>query len=184
VRTSTNNFINYCKTSKLPLTDGKQVPGGSCNCAIKGVVLAKSKLPSSKFKTPRNFETIPANQPFTISMAIQNLETGFFVNPNLNYFMQPSTINAQGVLQGHSHVVIEAIKSLQETEPLDPKIFSFFKGFNTKAVNGVLTADVINGLPRGVYRMASINTAANHAPVLAGVAQRGLMDDIIYFTAE
>lgn len=29
--TSSNNFINFCATVKLPLTNGQQVKGGSCN---------------------------------------------------------------------------------------------------------------------------------------------------------
>ncbi|TFY79009.1 hypothetical protein EWM64_g5000, partial [Hericium alpestre] len=34
----------------------------------------------------------------------------------------------------------------------------------------------------GTYRLSSINSAANHQPVLVAVAQHGSMDDQIYFT--
>jgi hypothetical protein len=37
--TSTNNFINFCKTtSGVPLTNGQQVTGGSCNPAPVGAI--------------------------------------------------------------------------------------------------------------------------------------------------
>ena len=44
----------------------------------------------------------------------------------------------------------------------------------------MLTADVTNGLNPGTYRLCSINTAANHQPVLVPVAQHGSMDDCVY----
>lgn len=63
---------------------------------------------------------------------------------------------------------------------LDPATFNFFKGVNTAAQNGVLSADVTDGVPAGNYRLASINTDSNHAPAIAAVAQHGWLDDIIY----
>ena len=72
------------------------------------------------------------------------------------------------------------IPSLDSTEVSDPSKFAFFKGLNAKAENGVLTADVTNGLPAGVYRMASINSSSNHQPALVAIAQHGSLDDIVY----
>jgi len=43
-----------------------------------------------------------------------------------------------------------------------------------------LTADVEDGLPAGIYKLPSINTAANHHPVLVPVAQHDALDDAIY----
>ena len=68
---------------------------------------------------------------------------------------------------------------------------------NAAADNGILTADVTNGLAPGVYRLASINSAANHQPgvfttvivgfrladiglVLVAIAQHGSLDDAVY----
>lgn len=182
--TSSNNFINFCSTVDFPLTNGAQVTGGSCNPAPMGVIAAKSKMPSSKFVNPPNLATIPADEPFTIEMAIQNLETGNFVNAAENYFSAPQQVNRNGIVRGHSHVVIQEMESLESTEVLDPEVFVFFKGLNDKASGGVLTAEVTEGLPAGFYRLASINTAANHQPVLVAVAQHGSLDDIVYFTVE
>lgn len=181
--TSSNNFINFCLTvPNLPISNGLQVKTGSCNPAPMGVIAATTNMPSSKFQFPKNGDVIQANTAFTISMAISHLETGFFVNANENYFSAPQFVNGAGDIQGHSHVVVELLSSEQQTNPTNPNVFAFFKGLNDKANNGVLTADVTNGLPAGTYRLASINSAANHQPVLVAVAQHGSLDDQVYFT--
>ncbi|KAI0356148.1 hypothetical protein OH77DRAFT_236918 [Trametes cingulata] len=182
--TSTNNFINFCATvPNLPITDGKQIVGGSCNPAPMGIIAAKTNMPSSKFIEPENLATIPAHTNFTVKMAITNLETGHFVNAATNYFAAPQVVNAQGNIQGHSHIVIDPLTSLKQTQPTDPTGFVYFKGLNTAAEGGVLEATV-PGLPAGTYRLASINTAANHQPALVAVAQHGALDDMIYFTVQ
>jgi hypothetical protein len=148
-----------------------------------GVIVGTSKMPSSKFTNPKNGDTIKANQAFTISMAVSNLQTGAFVNAQANYFSAPAQTNSNGVLIGHSHVVVEQLSALDQTTPTDPTKFAFFKGLNAAAVGGALTADVTAGLPAGVYRLASINTAANHQPALVAVAQHGSLDDAVYVSA-
>lgn len=127
-----------------------------------GDIPSKDKMPSAKFQFPGNFGTIQANKAFTISMAINNLATGNFTNAAASYFGAPQQLDPNGLIRGHSHVVIELIDSLASTAPLDPSKFSFFKGLNVPDVKGVLTADVTNGLPAGVYRLSSINSASNH----------------------
>lgn len=181
--TSSNNFINFCLTvPNLPITNGKQITTGSCNPAPIGAIPSVDNMPSSKFSFPKNFGTLKANTPFTVEMQIKNMQTGFFVNAQQNYFAAPQQLNAQGQIQGHSHVVIEQLTSLDQTTPTDPKKFAFFKGLNAAAVGGKLTADVTNGLPAGFYKLSSINTSSNHQPVIAPVAQHGSLDDAIYFT--
>lgn len=39
-----------------------------------GRIVAKDKMPSSKFKFPKNGDVIQAGQAFTIEMAVQNFE--------------------------------------------------------------------------------------------------------------
>jgi len=181
--TSTNNFINFCLNDpKLPVTNGKQISSGSCNPVPIGLIPSVDHMPSSKFVFPKNFDTIKAGQTFTIEMTIKNMETGFFVNAQANYFAAPQQLNKGGQIQGHSHVVIEKLDSLDQTRPTDPKKFAFFKGLNAAAKNGKLTATVDKGLQPGVYRMSSINTSSNHQPVLVPIAQHGFLDDAIYFT--
>ncbi|KAI0662442.1 hypothetical protein C8Q70DRAFT_908839 [Cubamyces menziesii] len=178
--TSSNNFINFCATvPNLPITNGQQIKTGSCNPAPMGVIASNANMPSSKFVFPTNGGTVPANQNFTIKMAIQHLETGHFTNANENYFAAPQVVNAQGDIQGHSHVVIDPLPSIDSTTPTDPTAFVFFKGLNDVAEGGVLSVVVGGGLPAGAYRLASINTAANHQPALVAVAQHGALDDIV-----
>ena len=178
--TSSNNFINYCKTVRLPITDGKQIQDGSCNPVPMGSIPSKAKMPAAKFVFPANLGRVAKNQKFTVKMAIQNLETGFFTNAQQNYFAAPQQLNNQGIIQGHSHVVIQKIESMKSTKIADPTVFAFFKGLNAKAVNGILDTEVTDGLPEGVYRLCSINTSSNHAPVVVPVAQHGALDDCVY----
>lgn len=148
-----------------------------------GRILATNKLPSSKFTFPTNGGTVPAGQTFTIKMAINNMVTGNFVNAQANYYSAPCQVDRTGTVIGHSHVVVEKIDSLQSKATTTPTQFAFFKGLNLAAANGVLSADVTGGLAPGAYRLASINTCANHQPVLGSVAQHGHFDDMIYVSS-
>jgi hypothetical protein len=145
-----------------------------------GQIPAITAMPSCKFEVPTNLQNFDANTAFTIRMNIANMQTGAFVNAQANYFAAPQQLNAQGQIIGHSHVVIEPLDSVTQTKPTDPQKFSFFLGLNAAAQGGVLTADVTKGLPAGAYRLFSINTAANHQPVVGPVAQHGSFDDAVY----
>ncbi|KAJ4499332.1 hypothetical protein C8R41DRAFT_755074, partial [Lentinula lateritia] len=179
--TSNNNFINYCLTQgNLPITNGLQTTTGSCNPAPIGTIPSVQNMPSAKFASPANGDTIAANTEFTIQMNINNLDTGNFVNANENYFAAPQQLSAQGQIIGHTHVVIEALSDLAQTTPTNPQQFAFFKGVNTAAVNGAVTADVTSGVPAGAYRLCSINSSSNHQPVIVPIAQHGSLDDCVY----
>ena len=105
------------------------------------------------------------------------------MNAQANYYSAPQQLDAEQVIIGHSHFVIEALQSMTQTTPLDNTKFAFFQGVNSAAVDGKLNVTVSGGLPKGAYRLASINSAMNHQPVLVAEAQRGAVDDMIYFTA-
>ncbi|PSR79447.1 hypothetical protein PHLCEN_2v7034 [Hermanssonia centrifuga] len=139
-------------------------------------------MPASKFVFPTNGAVLQEKQPFTIQMAITNVETGHFVNAEQNYLAAPQQVTTSGNVVGHSHVVIDFLDSLNQTTPTNPSRFAFFKGLNDAAENGVLSTPVSDGLPAGVYRISSINAAANHQPILVAVAQHGSLDDQVYFT--
>ena len=145
-----------------------------------GVIPSSDNMPSAKFTVPKNGDVLQENTPFTITMAVANFQTGAFVNAEENYFAAPQQVNGQGQIIGHSHVVVETLSALDQTTPTNPKNFAFFKGLNAPAANGVLTADVTAGLPAGFYKLSSINTAANHQPVLVPIAQHGSLDDAVY----
>ncbi len=182
--TSSNNFINFCLTvPNLPITNGKQIKTGSCNPNPMGIIAANTNMPSSKFVSPVNGQDIAANTAFTISMAVNHLITGNFVNAQTNYYAAPQQVNAQGDIIGHTHFTVQSIGSFTSATPLDSSVFAFFKGVNGAAVNGVVSETVANGLPAGVYRVCSINTDANHAPCLVAVAQHGSLDDCVYVSS-
>jgi hypothetical protein len=184
--TTTNNFINYCATlPNLPITNGQQIKTGSCNPAPMGAIPSTSNMPSAKFVSPNNLAVVPAKTTFQVTLAIKGISTGFFVNPDTNYFAAPQQLDAtSGQIQGHSHIVIEALDSLTQTTPTDPTKFAFFVGLNSKAdAQGQLYANVTGGLPEGAYKMSTIITAMNHQPVLVAVAQHGAMDDQIYVSS-
>jgi hypothetical protein len=70
------------------------------------------------------------------------MQTGQFTNAQASYFFAPQQLNAQGQINGHSHVIIEQLSASGQTTPTDPTKFAFFKGLNAAAVGIVLTADV------------------------------------------
>ncbi|KAG8906337.1 hypothetical protein FRB99_007117 [Tulasnella sp. 403] len=180
--TSTNNFINFCASINQTITNGEQIPDGSCNPVPIGQMIPRTKLPSAGIRYPKNLDTIPANQNFTIVVVVRNIDTGVFVNPKTNYYGAPQTLNPDGVVYGHGHVVVEALHALNATEPLDPLDFTFQQVLNKPAVNGVLTADVPGGLPAGFYRLCTQITAANHQPFALSVNEHGAQDVCTYFT--
>lgn len=182
--TSKNNFINFCATvPNLPITNGQQIKSGSCNPAPMGVIAAQTKMPVSKFQNPTNGGVVKANTAFNIQMKIANLVTGNFVNAQSNYYSAPQQTDNSGAIIGHTHFVVESLPSADSTALPDNTKFAFFQGVNTAADgNGILTVNVADGLPIGNYRLASINAAANHQPVLVAVAQHGSLDDMVYFS--
>jgi hypothetical protein len=182
--TSTNNFINFCLTTNKPLTNGQQIKTGSCNPAPMGVIAATTNMPAAKFVNPVNGQNIQANTAFNIQMAVNNLETGNFVNADANYYSAPQQVNAQGDIVGHTHFTVQAVPSFTSTTPLDSTVFAFFKGVNSAAQNGVVSEAVTSGLPAGTYRLCSINTDANHTPCLVAVAQHGSLDDCVYVSSD
>jgi hypothetical protein len=180
--TSSNNFINFCAGQTI--TNGQQITTGSCDPIPMGDIIPKANQPNSKFVFPKNFSKIPANQAFTIQMALNNLQAGVFTNAQKTYYMAPQQLNGQGIVIGHTHFVIQPMGNFDDPTILDPATFTFFKGVDTAQVNGVVSVDVTAGVPAGNYRLASINTNANHAPVVVAVAQHGSLDDMVYFTAQ
>jgi hypothetical protein len=163
------------------ITNGKQILTGSCNPTPIGDLPSVDLMPSVKFQSPKNFDTIPSNTSFTIELRVNNLDTGTFTDPASTYFAAPQQL-VNGTILGHSHVTVQQMSSLDSTSPLDPKVFAFFKGLNTAAINGVLSVVVTNGLAPGCYRVTSIAAASNHQEALGPIAQRGSFNDAVYFT--
>lgn len=114
-------------------------------------------MPYSKFIYPKNGSLLAANTTFTVQLAIENLDTGHFSNAATNFLAAPQTVNDQGVLVGHSHIVIQALSSYMSEDPVDPRHFVFFKAMNAAATNKILSVDVTGGIPAGIYRISSVS---------------------------
>ncbi|KAK7038283.1 hypothetical protein R3P38DRAFT_541993 [Favolaschia claudopus] len=178
--TTTNNFINFCATSKLPLTSGTQLRSGFCNPAPMGVLPASTQMPSSKFTYPRNGDVLAPNAPMKVGLALRNLATGNLVNSNTNFMSAPQQLDSNGLIQGRAFIVIETVGTTASV-PADPVTFAAFKGMSGEADStGVITTDMV-GLPVGFYRLSSIIVASNGQPVLSPVLQHGAVDDAVYF---
>ncbi|KAJ7346184.1 hypothetical protein DFH08DRAFT_914957 [Mycena albidolilacea] len=184
--TSKNNFANICALTlpRVPLTNGLQITTGSCNPIPIGHIPDVNKMPSSKFQSPKNLDTIASGQTFTIVLQVQGMQLGTFTNAQKTYFANPQKLNADGQIIGHTHIVVEAMDSLTSTKTTDPKSFVFFKGVNTpQDKNRNVQVDVNGGLKPGVYRMCTITSSHTHQPAIVPIAQHGSLDDCVYFTA-
>ncbi|EGG09545.1 uncharacterized protein MELLADRAFT_95948 [Melampsora larici-populina 98AG31] len=186
--TSSNNFINFCVSKEAlgaKLMNGSQSAHNySCNGIPMGMIPAPDQFPSCKFVHPINFSNLKANTTFNIILKIKNMVTGKFTNPTNTYFSAPQQISPKSKqVIGHAHVVIQKISTLNSTKTVNPTKFSFFKGIDTSVgKDNTSFVEVTNGLPVGSYRLSSMLSAANHQPILSGVAQRGTFDDVVYFT--
>ncbi|KAK1229449.1 hypothetical protein PQX77_007497 [Marasmius sp. AFHP31] len=179
---SSNNFINFCATVNLPLTNGTQVEGGSCNAAPIGVLASTDHIPFLKFQFPLNRATLMRNVPFTIQFTVHNLIIGTAINAEVNYLAAPQQTDLDGSILGHSAVVIEKLESLDDTTPTDPQVFKFFLGTHVQDSNGLNAMNVTTGLAEGFYRISSITTNANLQPITVPLLQHGAIDDAVYFT--
>ncbi|ORY67079.1 uncharacterized protein BCR38DRAFT_151046 [Pseudomassariella vexata] len=181
--TSEENFINFC--SGKTLTNGLQNTDGSCNGIPMGNIPAKSAMISSILLNPQAGDTITAGTDFDVQVQTSNLVAGSFTNADTTYYSAPQDLQ-DGKVIGHTHITVQDLgDSLNPTTPPDPTQFAFFKGINDAGDgNGLLSAIVSGGLPAGNYRVCTMNSAANHQPVIMPVAQRGSQDDCNKFTVE
>ena len=154
----------------------------TCNPVVMGDMPSADNMISSVITTPQHGDVLPAHQDFTVTIATSKLDTGAFTNPMGTYYSAPQQLTPEGNVIGHVHLVVQDIGSLRSTTPPDPQTFAFFAGLNERSDDGVLSTDVVGGLPPGAYRACTLVAAANHQPVLMPVAQRGGQDDCVRFT--
>lgn len=147
-----------------------------------GDIPASTAMVSSIITNPQPGDNLAANQDFTISVQMANLQAGSFTNPDDTYYAAPQALSG-GKIVGHTHVTVQKMTSLTQTTALDASTFAFFKGINDDGNGqGLLSAAVAGGLPAGTYRVCTMSSSSNHQPVLMPVAQRGAQDDCTKFT--
>lgn len=134
---------------------------------------------STLITAPINGETLNSNSDIVVSLVNSNLVTGFFSDPNLQYYLLPQNLDpATGFIRGHQHITVQLLGGANVAP--DPQKFEFFKGLNDPAVDGTLSVTIPAGtLSAGLHRICSISGAESHQPVVMPVAQRGSQDDCI-----
>ncbi|CAG8723357.1 4855_t:CDS:2, partial [Racocetra fulgida] len=90
-----------------------------------------------------------------------------------DYYAKSQELNAQGLINGHSHITVQ---KFFDNVPPNPQNPAFFKGLNDPAKNGVLSVTV-DALPPGQYRICTMNSSRGHQGVIMPVANRGAQDD-------
>ncbi|KAL0069329.1 hypothetical protein AAF712_003694 [Marasmius tenuissimus] len=180
--TSSNNFINFCATVNLPFTNGKQFQEGSCNVAPMGIIPSINHIPSLKFQSPLNGAVLAINEAFLIRLGVKNLATGNFASSRTNFLSAPQQVDSNGLVLGHTAIVIEKLETLNQTVPTNPTRFDLYNATLELFTDGFHGFNVSKGLPAGFYRLSSVTTDANHHLIVAPLLQYGAIDDAVYFT--
>ena len=137
---------------------------------------------SAMIVQPQPGDELPANTSFNASVQTLHLRAGFQANPSASYYTAPQDLDEHGDIIGHCHVTIQDIGSLRATEAPDPRKFAYFTVINTEGDgDGLLEAEIFDGLPPGAYRMCTMIVSRNHQPVVMPVGQRGAQDDCTKF---
>ena len=99
--------------------------------------------------------------------------------------MEPQTLDVDGNILGHTHVVIQKLSigfDDRVQEPPAANEFVFFKGLNQddSDIAGRLTVAVADGIQEtGLFRICTMTASFGHQPVLMPIARRGAQDDCI-----
>lgn len=141
-----------------------------------GDIPSRNNMISAIILNPKNGEDLQENQSFNVDVQVDNLVAGSFTNPDVTYYSAPQQL-VGGKVQGHSHVTIQSLgNNINAQNPPDPDNFVFFKGINDPGNGqGGLSAQVNGGLPAGVYRLCTINSASNHQPVIMPVSTLAIL---------
>ncbi|KAJ3295881.1 hypothetical protein HK104_002221 [Borealophlyctis nickersoniae] len=181
------NNGSFCNGKTL--RDGSQNRDGSCSPTVMGDIPRFDRMVSTLIVSPQDGVTMRVNQPFNITVDVSNMQLGAFDDPLKEYYLTPQTLNRDGKIIGHIHVVAQKMSGRNNANrALDPRTFAFFKGLDQAPFgNGrKLTVAVTNkntgqpGLQEpGKYRICSMTGGRSHAPTVMPVAQRGAQDDCI-----
>ncbi|KAL0567570.1 hypothetical protein V5O48_014421 [Marasmius crinis-equi] len=180
--TSHNNFINYCLTIPVSLTNGQQRRGGggaSCNPIPIGAIPATSAIPAFKFVRPGNFDRLDPGKPFSIMLNYKNMVISM-TNPDTRYLSAPQRLDSSGMIRGYARVVIEALTSFNQTDPTDPTTIAYASPMTNQDGTGTLVTNATDGLPAGFYRLSSMAVTENHYPVALPESMHGAINDVIY----
>ncbi|KAI8999215.1 hypothetical protein BC832DRAFT_565397 [Gaertneriomyces semiglobifer] len=176
---------DFCQASGLAASDGSQIRTGACSSTPQGAIPSVDNMLSTIITSPANQGTINARENVTVTINFLNMETGFFADPQAEYYLSPQTLNQQGIIQGHQHITVQEMQGANAA--LDPTKFVFFKGLNDRSADGSSLSVVIPAgtfQRNGLHRICSMAGTDGHQPPVMPVAQRGAQDDCIRVTVE
>lgn len=160
-----------CESSELELHDGEQ-EGQRCAPTVLGELPDPEDIPAVLITSPPDGATLRAGEDFQVVVAVRDLATGRFADPDTQYYTRPQELDAEGRVIGHAHVAVQRLDA-QDPEDVDAPAatdFEFFQGLEEEAEDGRLVATV-PGLDAGVYRVLVNAASEHHAPTLSPVAQ-------------
>ncbi|KAI9204988.1 uncharacterized protein BJ171DRAFT_423587, partial [Polychytrium aggregatum] len=160
-------------------SNGSQIKTGACSSTPMGQIPTFNNMVSTLITNPVAGATLNAAVDNTVTIDLLNMATGFFDDPQQQYYIFPQSLNNQGNIQGHNHITIQ---TLAVNAAPDPRAFVFFKGLNQASPDGrTLSVTVPAGTFKvnGVHRICSLAGTFSHQPVVMPVAQRGAQDDCI-----
>ncbi|KAG6549297.1 hypothetical protein Mapa_009283 [Marchantia paleacea] len=172
-----------CGKSPLREADGTQQPDkGTCSKTQLGEIPSTEHMTSTLILKPQNGATLKAGESFEVVIKLIDLETGFFSDPDNEYYAFSQQLNNDGVIKGHSHIVIQKLRS--KDSPPDATDFEFFKGLNQADGGDGKLFQTVDGLSPGKYRLCTMASSFAHSSLIMPVAQRGPQDDCIRFNVK
>jgi hypothetical protein len=157
--------------------------GQSCSSTPIGMLPCATKIVQTLIIQPEINQELSAAIDNTVVITSNNLEEGFFNDPNVHYYLVPQTLDsAQNIIQGHQHITVEFLGD--PLSPPDPTQFSFFKGINEVAVDAErvqlsATIPAATITKNGIYRICSMSGSSGHQAVVSPVFPRGDENDCI-----
>jgi hypothetical protein len=168
----------------LERANGTQNRNGSCSLAVLGAIPSVERLVSTLVLEPLDGTIFLTGEDILVRIKSSNMDFGNFDDPNSEYYTGPQTLSSEGLILGHTHIVVEKI--VDATTFPNPASPVFFRGFDGETVDGELSTSINAALLSesgpGVYRLCTITTSQSHRPVLMPIARRGAVDDCIRFT--
>ena len=152
--------------------NGVQVTSGGCSNTPLGLI--PSRMASALIVTPKDGAVLDSRVPNIVRVVVRNQVTGFFSDPNTQYYTEPQRL-LNGRVLGHQHITVESLESL------NPSKFIFFKGLDDTAINDSLQVEITaSTFPApGAYRICSISGSNTHQPILSKSVKRGPQNDCV-----
>ncbi|EGF79024.1 hypothetical protein BATDEDRAFT_37164 [Batrachochytrium dendrobatidis JAM81] len=175
---------DYCKqfANAAPSKGAQFSSGQGCSSTVQGLIPSNDKMVSTIITAPDDGARVDPSVELSVTFIVQNLDTGFALNPDTEFLLAPQTIGKDsGFIEGLVNLVIQQLTGISAP---DSRNFSFFVSLTNPSPDGSYTVTVppktLNAT--GDYRICTMATSASFHPVIMPVAQRGSQDDCIRIT--